>query len=405
LKKTEIIEVSSVRILVVILQLVFLKIYTNYTSVYELGIYYFLFTLSYSLNAFLLVPLDYFQQSQLYALKNENYSIRSFFKINIWVAKFTFITLLIGLIICLLVDNQYIVVLPIIIILALSTYMVTLLRGIINNLEKRRFAIYTLLMESVLKIAFFYIVKCYFNPDAITILVSILLSSLVTLLILFLVIKSLDEFKNEKIKKFSPKEIFHFSYPISVGAVVNWLQLQGYRMILVPLGLVEVVGIYGTVANVGTSGMNALSTVYSQLFVPNLYKSEGAYIKTYLKYAFLSIAVVLSVGYFLSDIIISVLTKSEFVKYSCLIVFGILSEGGNFLIAGLTIYLTLQNLTKVSMIASITGLIVFFLSFITLYLIEKINVYTIGLPIVLTQFVITFYLGLIVYKINRKKIL
>lgn len=405
MKKTEIIEVSSVRILVVILQLVFLKIYTNYTSVYELGIYYFLFTLSYSLNAFLLVPLDYFQQSQLYALKNENYSIRSFFKINIWVAKFTFITLLIGLIICLLVDNQYIVVLPIIIILALSTYMVTLLRGIINNLEKRRFAIYTLLMESVLKIAFFYIVKCYFNPDAITILVSILLSSLVTLLILFLVIKSLDEFKNEKIKKFSPKEIFHFSYPISVGAVVNWLQLQGYRMILVPLGLVEVVGIYGTVANVGTSGMNALSTVYSQLFVPNLYKSEGAYIKTYLKYAFLSIAVVLSVGYFLSDIIISVLTKSEFVKYSCLIVFGILSEGGNFLIAGLTIYLTLQNLTKVSMIASITGLIVFFLSFITLYLIEKINVYTIGLPIVLTQFVITFYLGLIVYKINRKKIL
>jgi len=405
LKKTEIIEVSSVRILVVILQLVFLKIYTNYTSVYELGIYYFLFTLSYSLNAFLLVPLDYFQQSQLYALKKENYSIRSFFKINIWVAKFTFITLLIGLIICLLVDNQYVVVLPIIIILALSTYMVTLLRGIINNLEKRRFAIYTLLMESVLKIAFFYIVKCYFNPDAITILVSILLSSLVTLLILFLVIKSLDEFKNEKIKNFSPKEILHFSYPISVGAVVNWLQLQGYRMILVPLGLVEVVGIYGTVANVGTSGMNALSTVYSQLFVPNLYKSEGAYIKTYLKYAFLSIAVVLSVGYFLSDIIISVLTKSEFVKYSCLIVFGILSEGGNFLIAGLTIYLTLQNLTKVSMIASITGLIVFFLSFITLYLIEKINVYTIGLPIVLTQFVITFYLGLIVYKINRKKIL
>jgi O-antigen/teichoic acid export membrane protein len=405
LKKTEIIEVSSLRILVVILQLVFLKIYTNYTSVYELGIYYFLFTLSYSLNAFLLVPMDYFQQSQLYSLKKSNYSIRSFFKINIWVAKFTFITLFIGLIICLLVNIQYIIILPIIIILALSTYMVTLLRGIINNLEKRRFAIYTLLMESVLKIAFYYIVKCYFNPDAITILVSILLSSLVTLLILYLVIKSLDEFKNEKIKDFSAKEILQFSYPISVGAVVNWIQLQGYRMILVPLGLVEIVGIYGTVANVGTSGMSALSTVYSQLFVPNLYKSEGAYIKTYLKYALLSIIVVLCVGYFLSDIIIGVLTKSEFVKYSCLIVFGVLSEGGNFLIAGLTIYLTIKNLTKVSMIASITGLIVFFLSFIILYVLKKINVYTIGLPIVLTQVVITFYLGLIVYNINRKKTL
>lgn len=405
MKKTEIIEVSSIRILVVILQLVFLKIYTNYTSVYELGIYYFLFTLSYSLNAFLLVPLDYFQQSQLYTLKKDNYSIRSFFEINIWVAKFTFITLFVGLIVCLLVDNQYSVILPVIIILALSTYMVNLLRGIINNLEKRRFAIYTLLTESVLKIVFFYIAKSYFNPNAIVILVSILLSSIVTLLVLFLVIKNLDEFKNEKIKDFSSTEILHFSYPISVGAVVNWIQLQGYRMILVPLGLVELVGIYGTVANVGTSGMSALSTVYSQLFVPNLYKSDGGYIKTYLKYALLSILLVLCVGYFLSDIIIGILTKSEFVKYSCLIVFGILSEGGNFLIAGLTIYLTLQNLTKVSMIASLTGLIVFFLSFITLYIIEKINVYTIGLPIVLTQFVITLYLGLIVYKINRKKIL
>lgn len=393
------------RILVVILQLVFLKIYSNYTSVYELGIYYFLFTLSYSLNAFLLVPLDYFQQSQLYELKAGNFSLRSFFGINVWVVKFTAILLIFGMIVCWFIVPSYIFVLPVIIMLALSTYIVNLLRGITNNLERRRFAIYTLLLETILKIFIFYTIQHYFHPSAVTILVAILSASLITGSLLFLIVRRFEEYKIPKIKNFVAKEVTRFSYPVSVGAVVNWIQLQGYRMILVPLGLVEVVGIYGTVANVGTSGMNALSTVYSQLFVPNLYKSHGAYIRTYLKYALLAVILVLCGGYFLSDIIIGILTKHEFVKYSSLIVFGIFSEAGNFLIGGLTIYLTIKNLTRVSMKASITGLVIFFISFMGLYVFKMVSVYTIGIPIALTQLVIVSYLGIIVYKSNANKVI
>lgn len=393
------------RILVVILQLVFLKIYSNYTSVYELGIYYFLFTLSYSLNAFLLVPLDYFQQSQLYELKAGNYSLRSFFGINMWVVKFTAILLILAMVVCGFILPSYLFVLPVIIMLALSTYMVNLLRGITNNLERRRLAIYTLLLETILKIFIFYTIQHYFHPSAITILIAILSASLITWTLLFVLVRRFEEYKKPKIKNFVPKELTKFSYPISVGAVVNWIQLQGYRMILVPFGLVEVVGIYGTIANVGTSGMGALSTVYSQLFVPNLYKSQGAYIKTYLKYALASIILVLCVGYFLSDIIIVILTKAEFIKYSSLIIFGILSEAGNFLIGGLTIYLTIKNLTRVSMKASITGLFIFFFSFMSLYLFKMVNIYTIGIPIVLTQLVIVSYLGVIVYKSKVKQVI
>lgn len=398
LKKATIIEVGIIRILVVLIQLLFLKIYTSQTSIFELGIYYFLFTVSYSLNAFLLVPVDYYQQSQIYKLKGDGASLKSFYSINLTIIKVTAIILLAGMLVCFIIKPDYFNIIPIITLLALSTYFVNFIRGLINNLERRRMAIYSLLLEGILKIGIYWLFSQHFKSTSTIILTSTLTASLITLCVLFILLKRTEEFKSSKIHVFQYKEIILFSYPISIGAVINWIQLQGYRMILVPLGLVELVGIYGTVANVGTAGMSAASTIYSQLFIPNLYKTQGKYIGTYIKYAILSIITVLIVGYFLSDLIISILTKVELVKYSSLIIYGIVSEGGNFLIGALTIYLTIQNLTKVTIKASLAGLIGFGISFLLLYLFNVINLYTIGLPIVLSQLIIAAYLAFIVYK-------
>ena len=401
MKKIVVIEIGVMRIFVVLLQLLFLKIYTNHTSIYELGIYYFLFTLSYSLNAFLLVPLDYFQQSQLYLLKKLGASLRSFLGINKNVLKISAALVVLSIIVCYFVDPADTKLIPIIVLLALSTYLVTLLRGFVNNLEQRRAAIYTLLLEGVLKIVLYILYLKFLTPSAFLILGALLSASFITLIILLIIVKNTKEYKYDKLQVFPSNQIIKFAYPISVGAVINWIQLQGYRMILVPLGLVEIVGIYGTVANVGISGMNALSTIYSQLFVPNLYKTHGAYIKKYLTYAIVCIIVVITVGLTFSHLIIGLLTKSTFVKYSWLILYGIISEAGNFLIGGLTIYLTIKNLTKATLKASITGLVAFFMSFGLLYLLHFVNVYTIGLPIIFTQMVITIYLAIIVYRIRK----
>src|ERR1700693_408497 len=138
LKKTTIIEISIVRVIIVIAQLLFLKIYTHYTSVHELGIFYFLLTISYSLNAFLLVPLDYFQQSQLYKLKSDGISLKSFYQINVWVLKLILALLIFGSAVCIFIKPDFCYILILIILYALSTYFGNLLRGIINNLEKRR---------------------------------------------------------------------------------------------------------------------------------------------------------------------------------------------------------------------------------------------------------------------------
>ena len=54
------------RAVIVGAQLVYVKLYSNFLSNHELGLYFFLNTVSYSLNAFLFVPIDYYQQAKLY---------------------------------------------------------------------------------------------------------------------------------------------------------------------------------------------------------------------------------------------------------------------------------------------------------------------------------------------------
>jgi O-antigen/teichoic acid export membrane protein len=208
----------------------------------------------------------------------------------------------------------------------------------------------------------------------------------------------MPEFKLPERYHFIPREIVSFSYPISVGAIINWIQLQSYTIILVPLGFVEAVGIFGTVANVGSSGMNACSTVFSQLYTPNIYKTEGLYIKTYLRNALLLIAFVLTVSAILSGVIVDLLTKHSFVHYSLVILYGVLTEAGNFIIGGLTVFLTIHSLTKTNVKMSVIGVIVFFMCFALLYVFKSINVFTLGIPMVLTQIVISTGLYTIIHK-------
>jgi O-antigen/teichoic acid export membrane protein len=401
-KKKIMAEVAIVRVFVVICQLIFLKIYTHYTSLYELGIYIFLFTISYSLNAFVLVPLDYFQQSKLYKLREDSYSLKSYYPLNKLVLLFGLTILITSCSICLFINPAFCFLAFLVICLSISTYFVNLLRGFINNFEHRRKAIYSLLFETTFKVLFLLIYIHFFRSSAKTILSAMFSASLLTFIVLFYLLNMLDEYRNDKRLVISLKSVFSFSAPISIGAVTNWIQLQSYSLILVPLGFVEAVGIFGTLANVGSSGMNACSTVFSQLFVPTIYKSHGKYINTYLRNALLAIVFVLVFSTFSSKIIVELLTKKYFSSYSLVIVYGILTEAGNFIISACIIYLTIHNLTKSTTKVSLSGLVVFFLSFFFMYLCKNINVYTLGIPMVLTQIAIGASLYFLVLK-NLKK--
>ncbi|MBW4889888.1 hypothetical protein KXQ82_09180 [Mucilaginibacter sp. HMF5004] len=403
IKKALLVEVALIRVLSIAFQLVFLKLYTYNTSIYELGTYYFLFTVSYCINAFLLIPLDYFQQSNIYKLKEGNYSLQSFNAINLTVLKLLFLLLTASCLLSIVFFPKYFILIVIIILLSISTYFVTLIRGFINNLELRRQATYCLLLENCAKIAVFFLLnKMAGHSSALMILQSLLFSSLIAFATLYVILRRIPEYNTGAIYKFDIKETFKFSYPMTFNAVINMLQTQGYRLILVPLGLTEVVGIYATVANVGISGTNAYSTVFGQIFVPGLYKTHGKYILTYLRNALLSLIVIMLGGYLFSNLVIRIITKSMLVKYSSLILYGIMTEGGNFLAGALIIYLTIKGKTYFTIRASTLGIVVLMISFGLLYFFKILNVYTIGIPIALSQVCITSYFFIIVYKLTAK---
>ena len=395
-------EIVFFRSIAILLQLLFLKLYSNYLSVYELGIYYLFVTLSYSINAFLLVPLDYFQQSKLNYLKSAQKSLRSFLPLNKHMFYILISLMLVTESIMFFIDHTLIVTVLLIYILSISFYFNTLVRGFLNNLDYRRNAIYTLVGEGILKISFFLLLIQYFNASAVLLLCITIVATFCMSSILYLLLQKKEEYLIAEKITFSASEVFHFSYPISIGAIINWIQTQGYRVLLAPLGYIEIMGLYATVANVGQSGMNAASIIYSQLFVPNLYKTNGKDISGYTKMAFLVILVVILISVFFSKDIVALLTNSFFSQYSYLIFYGILAEGSNMIIGGLSIYLTIHNLTIKTIVASWVGLITFIVSFGLLYFLNIFSVWTIGIPIVLSQLgVVIYMLYLVSYKYKK----
>lgn len=393
------VEIVFVRLLTIFIQLFFIKCVTNTISVDELGIYYFLQTVSYSLNAVLFVPLDYFQQSNLYLYINEGISIKSYFIFNKRIAYIIFVVLLVGTMVVGVLNASYCLGFVIIILLSVSTYMSLFLRGIVNNLEYRRRAAYNLLIESVIRIGLLYLFLSLFTASSIIVLLALFFASLIAILFLLSFIRKLPQYINGEIRSIKIKNVWHFSYPISIGAIVNWIQLQGYRLVLVPLGFTEVVGYYATVANIGSSGMNVCSTIYNQLFLPDLYKSLGQYLKKYLYNALGIIGVVLLISVFLKNLIVNILTTSIYVEYSYLIFYGIVIEAGNFIVGALTTFLGIHNMTKYSIKVSLFALITFILVFTLVFSFGKITPANIGIPIAISQIVVTLYLGIIVRKI------
>lgn len=377
--------ISSSRVIIILSQFVYIKLYTKYLTNYELGIYFFLMTVSYSLNAVLFVPVDYYQQSKIYKSIENNISLKTYLIFNKKMILYIVSVVILILIPFLFINRLIALYILVSFLVSIFSYMTGALRGLLNNLEHRRVVVINMSVEALTKVLFFYIAVHFMMPNSLTLFVSNIGALVLCFLLLGCNTWSLHIFHGGLIKEVKLKEIFIFSYPLSIGAVINWIQVQGYRMILVPLGFVEMVGIFATVSNIGTAGMSAYSSIFTQLFIPNIYKTHGRYVKIFIRNAVLSIAVIILMSYFLSDIIVNIATKTEFITYSNIILFGIITEGSNLVLGALGIYLAIKNKTLLGLKMSFLGLISMMIVFTFIFLFKIINVYTIGLPIVISQ--------------------
>lgn len=380
------------RVLVIFFQLINVKLYTNYLGVEQLGIYFFLLTVSYSANAVLFVPVDYYQQANLAKVIAASGGARSLLNFNGRLAVLYLCFSLSAIATCAVIKPAYTVYATLVVVLAFALYVVQALRNTLNNLEHRSCVSISFIQEAVLKVLLFYILVRYFDTDESMLIVAWLISLALSCIYLFYKAYKYRIFIASCPYRIRSKEVFHFAYPFSIGAVCNWLQLQGYRLILVPLGFAEEVGAFATLSNIGSAAIGAASLVYSQQFTPLIYKTSGQYTSKYLKGAIAVIISVALVSVVFGEFAVRLLTHSGFEQYWKLLLFGVITDGGNLIIGAVMIHITLTGHTKKIFASSLVGLISMLICFSGLYWTSRISILTIGVPLLISQWAVVYYM-------------
>ncbi|MBS3955554.1 MAG: hypothetical protein KGZ88_21635 [Methylomicrobium sp.] len=390
---------SLARVFVVVFQLINIKLYTNYLDAEELGIYFFLLTASYSANALLFIPVDYFQQSILVKVKSATGGARAILNFNGRLAALYGGFSLLIVAICAIVTPHFAYYALLATLLAFAIYAVQALRSTLNNLEHRSCVTVSFIQEAFIKVLLFFALVQFFKADLALLVLSWLIALLVSGTYLMFKAKAYQIFAGSDTYPIHAKEVYTFSYPFSIGAVCNWLQLQGYRLILVPMGFAEEVGVFATLSSIGSAAIGAVSLIYSQQFIPLIYKTAGQYTAKYLKGAMLVIFGVAVACLVLGEFMVTVLTNPNFVQHWELLMYGVITDSAYLIGGAMVIHLTLLGNTKRLIQYAWVGLASMTLCFGLLYWTDTVSIGTFGVPLLVSQ-----WLGLLYMYTDYKKL-
>jgi O-antigen/teichoic acid export membrane protein len=384
--------ITLARVIVIACQLINIKLFTNYLTATQIGLYFFFLTISYFANALIFGPVDYYQQANLRKTIDATGGVFPLLSFNLKLIRYYCLILILTIFAGMLFLPQFTYQIIFAGSLAVALYATQAFRSTLNNLDHKKDVSFNLVQEAVLKVITFLLLVKYFQPSELLLMAAWLITLIVSAVTLYLRAKKYGLFICNEKQVIQAKEVFHFSCPISVGAVANWIQLQGYRLILVPLGFAEVVGIFATVASIGSAGMAAAATIFSQAFSPNIYKTSGKYTPTYLKNAALLTGSILLVAIVAGKLIVTLATNPIFEPYWSVMLFGVLMDGSNLVIGAFAVHITLTSSTKKIMNSSFVGVIALLLSFSILFFTKNINAFTIGVPLVLSQLFVSAYM-------------
>ena len=380
------------RVIIISCQILYVKLYATNLSAEQLGLYFFYTTVSYSITSLVFVPLDYYQQASFKKMIVRYGSIWSIVDLNKRLFKgYLFISVIIILIAYIFFVDliKYILI---ILTLPVLLYLNQSFRNYFNNNDLMNYVSVSNIIESTFKVGLFYIATINGIKNIIMLLLSWLFALLISFSYLFFSSLKLNVFIKKNIKKITIKQVLKYCYPLSIGAILNWGQVQGYRLILVPLGYAEEVGIFSTVSNIGNVGMNAVSQIYSQQFTSSIYRTNGKSLGKYLSGGILVITIVAIIGYLFGEYLVAHLTSAIFFSHWKIILYGIFIDGFNLLIGSLVIYITIIDKSKKFIIPSILSMIGMIISILILMGSGLMVISTIGIPLIAAQLTMFIYL-------------
>lgn len=388
------------RAAVIGLQLINIKLMTAYLSTPDIGLYFFLISASYFSNALLFVPVDYYQQAFISSAKERIDAVKQALLFNLQIIKLYVVpVVLIGLLVFISNYSEFIALFALGALGSVALHGVQSMRNLLNNFGHSSTVSISQVLEALSRVGIFFSGSLLGFASLNMIAIAWASSLALTLLHLVLTGMQVGLFKGTAKERIEPKEFLKFATPISCSAVTSWLQVQGYRVALVPLGYAEAVGIFSTISNIGSSAIGAVNLIYQQKFNPKIYQSQGGYMLQYLKYASLLILITISAFVLVGQPAVELLTTLEFHKHWHVILYGVAADSANLIVGALTIYLTLKKTTSVILLFSTVGFLINAFIFIALYAYDAITINSIGIPILISQWAVA---GLLFYQFRTK---
>lgn len=331
------------RFLSVIAGLAYIKTYTSALSLDEVGVFFYLGTLSYALSALIFVPVDFYMQARLSKLDIlPKLALR---RLIGW-------TLALGLLACIVLGSPLIWLgklnasdLPSLYAVAALLYLCSTLRNLLNNRGSIVFVGAMLLLESLARLCAFVAVASVFGASASTLMASAALALGVEMLFILWHIQRKLLFGCDQTRLDDTATILRVAAPISGSALCNAVQLQTFRVAYPLAGLSATSGVYGVVANIGGQAMAVCNTIYAQIETPRLYKTQGTSIKRYVAFAAALALAIFAFTMMLAPFLVSLLTKAQYLPYAYAIGFGVVTEACNLIIGAYTIVLSIERRT------------------------------------------------------------
>ena len=334
--------VVAIRLLSVAAGLAYVKAYTHALSTPEVGLFFYLSTLSYAINALVFVPVDFYMQARLASLAAVPARAISNLVLRV---------LAIGLAVCIAASLPLIQLgklqwgdLPAMYAVAALLYLCSTLRNLLNNRGRTVFVSAMLLIESSGRLVAFVALAALLNASARTLMISSALGLALELALVLLATRRLARAAEPKHLD-DGRIILRTSAPIAGAAVCNAVQLQGYRVAYPLAHHSATSGLFGVVSNIGAAAMSAAGSIYSQLQTPRLYASQGRYVRRFALLAGALACVLLIVALLTAHLLVSTLTGPQYLPYAYAVGFGIVIEACNLIVGGYTIALTISSRT------------------------------------------------------------
>ncbi len=377
---------SSLRVVAIIIGLGYVKVYTNRLTPDALGIFFYLGTLSYLLNALIFVPFDFYLQAYC-ARAGEQLPLRHIVKMSAGVlASGLALVAILGAILIVFGQLAAIDVLALYLV-AILLFGCTSLRNLLNNRNHRKVVATALVFEAGGRISAFLVLTGMFTASGRLLFASAGAALLIELIGLLYYSSKKLQWNVDAIPPQSPP-LIATTAPVSVSAACNLAQLQSYRTLYPWAGAPASAAIYAVVANVGSAGMAAAGQIFAQILLPRVYQTHGQYARTYIRWALLLTVTVAVIAWLAAPVLVRFITSPHYAAYASLIVFGVMMEGANIIVGAVTVRSMLQNDTRRLMMWNIVGAITAVIGYVIALYILPGSPAAIGVPLILSQIVV-----------------